>query len=224
MSTRYLTLHWFPREDDPAGEPRLGLAVPKSVGNAVVRNRLKRQLRETWQELADADSARPRLRARRAAGRRRAGRHARPRVARRAGDRGAREGGSMRYVGIALVHALALHVRPADAGGDVQVPPELLAVRDRRVPRARPRQGRDLRQLAARSAATRGATAASTARRMRGSGAADPRRSARHEPARPPARVHRTRCVRSSTSSSASSSGCTRRSGSRGRGRSSCSR
>ena len=52
VSTRYLTLHWFPREDDPAGEPRLGLAVPKAVGNAVVRNRLKRQLRETWQELA----------------------------------------------------------------------------------------------------------------------------------------------------------------------------
>jgi ribonuclease P protein component len=52
VSTRYLTLHWFPRDDDPAGEPRLGLAVPKSVGNAVVRNRLKRQLRETWQELA----------------------------------------------------------------------------------------------------------------------------------------------------------------------------
>jgi ribonuclease P protein component len=51
-STRYLTLHWFPREDDPAGVPRLGLAVPKSVGNAVVRNRLKRQLRETWRELA----------------------------------------------------------------------------------------------------------------------------------------------------------------------------
>jgi ribonuclease P protein component len=51
-STRYLTLHWFPREDEPASEPRLGLAVPKAVGNAVVRNRLKRQLRETWQELA----------------------------------------------------------------------------------------------------------------------------------------------------------------------------
>ncbi|MCY7303860.1 MAG: ribonuclease P protein component [Thermoleophilia bacterium] len=52
VSTRYLTLHWFPREDDPSGEPRLGLAVPKSVGSAVVRNRLKRQLRETWQEVA----------------------------------------------------------------------------------------------------------------------------------------------------------------------------
>jgi len=52
VSTRYLTLHWFPREDDPSGEPRLGLAVPKAVGNAVTRNRVKRQLRETWRELA----------------------------------------------------------------------------------------------------------------------------------------------------------------------------
>jgi ribonuclease P protein component len=45
-------LYWFPRaDDDEPGEPRLGLAVPKSVGNAVVRNRVKRQLRETWREL-----------------------------------------------------------------------------------------------------------------------------------------------------------------------------
>jgi ribonuclease P protein component len=51
-STRYLTLHWFHREGEPDGEPRLGLAVPKSVGNAVVRNRVKRQLRATWQELS----------------------------------------------------------------------------------------------------------------------------------------------------------------------------
>ncbi len=34
-------------------EPRLGLAVPRSVGRAVVRNRVKRQLRETWRELAE---------------------------------------------------------------------------------------------------------------------------------------------------------------------------
>ena len=54
VSTRYLTLHWFPREDDPDGQPRLGLAVPKSVGTAVVRNRIKRQLRETWRALEDA--------------------------------------------------------------------------------------------------------------------------------------------------------------------------
>jgi ribonuclease P protein component len=57
VSTRYLTLHWFPREDEPDGVPRLGLAIPRSVGTAVVRNRVKRQLRETWRELAD--SARP---------------------------------------------------------------------------------------------------------------------------------------------------------------------
>ncbi|HXH87815.1 MAG TPA: ribonuclease P protein component [Gaiellaceae bacterium] len=51
-TTRYLVLYWFPRaEDDDATEPRLGLAVPKSVGNAVVRSRVKRQLRETWSEL-----------------------------------------------------------------------------------------------------------------------------------------------------------------------------
>ena len=52
VSTRYFTLHWFPRDDEPDGMPRLGLAIPKAVGNAVTRNRLKRQLRETWVELA----------------------------------------------------------------------------------------------------------------------------------------------------------------------------
>jgi len=50
ISTRTLTVHWFAREDD--GDPRLGLAVPKSVGGAVDRNRLKRQLREIWREVA----------------------------------------------------------------------------------------------------------------------------------------------------------------------------
>jgi ribonuclease P protein component len=50
-STRYLTLHWVPREDDPDDAPRLGLAVPKSVGSAVVRNRVKRLLREAWRSL-----------------------------------------------------------------------------------------------------------------------------------------------------------------------------
>jgi len=48
-STRFLTLHWFERAtDDDAAEPRLGLAVPRAAGNAVVRNRIKRQLREIW--------------------------------------------------------------------------------------------------------------------------------------------------------------------------------
>jgi ribonuclease P protein component len=52
-STRFLVLYWFGREDG-VDEPRLGLAVPKAVGNAVARNRIKRQLRETWRERLDA--------------------------------------------------------------------------------------------------------------------------------------------------------------------------
>jgi ribonuclease P protein component len=47
VGTRFLVLYWFKREDG-AGDPRLGLAVTKGVGNAVVRNKLKRQLREAW--------------------------------------------------------------------------------------------------------------------------------------------------------------------------------
>ena len=53
VSTRSLTLHWFAREEDPEGGSRLGLAVPRSVGSAVARNRLKRQLREVWSEVGD---------------------------------------------------------------------------------------------------------------------------------------------------------------------------
>ena len=47
VSTRFLVLYWFPREEAEA-DPRLGLAVPKGSGSAVARNRLKRQLREAW--------------------------------------------------------------------------------------------------------------------------------------------------------------------------------
>jgi len=50
VSTRFLTLYWFPRADG-ADEPRLGLAVPKANGTAVVRNRVKRRLREAWRSL-----------------------------------------------------------------------------------------------------------------------------------------------------------------------------
>ena len=47
VSTRYLVLYWFPRDDGEA-DPRLGLAVPKAAGGAVARNRIKRRLREAW--------------------------------------------------------------------------------------------------------------------------------------------------------------------------------
>jgi ribonuclease P protein component len=50
VSTRFLVLYWFPR-DDGGDEARLGLAVPKGNGTAVVRNRVKRQLREAWRAL-----------------------------------------------------------------------------------------------------------------------------------------------------------------------------
>jgi ribonuclease P protein component len=51
VSSRFLVLYWFPHEDPAA--PRFGFSVPKSVGGAVERNRIKRQLREVWQERLD---------------------------------------------------------------------------------------------------------------------------------------------------------------------------
>jgi ribonuclease P protein component len=52
VSTRFLVLYWFAR-DEEGDEPRLGIAVPKSTGGAVVRNRTKRQLREAWRALLE---------------------------------------------------------------------------------------------------------------------------------------------------------------------------
>ena len=48
VSSRFLVLYWFGQEEPP--EPRFGMSVPRSVGNAVARNKLKRQLRELWRE------------------------------------------------------------------------------------------------------------------------------------------------------------------------------
>jgi ribonuclease P protein component len=53
VSTRFLTLYWFAR-DESIGAPRLGFAVPKAVGNAVVRNRIKRQLRDIVRDRLEA--------------------------------------------------------------------------------------------------------------------------------------------------------------------------
>jgi ribonuclease P protein component len=51
VSTRFLVLYRFDRDAEEEGEARLGIAVPKKIGGAVVRNRIKRRLREVWREL-----------------------------------------------------------------------------------------------------------------------------------------------------------------------------
>lgn len=48
VSTRFLVLYWFPRQDEGESDSRLGLAVPRRTGSAVVRSRIKRRLREIW--------------------------------------------------------------------------------------------------------------------------------------------------------------------------------
>ena len=52
VSSRFLVLYWFPQEEPAA--PRFGFSVPRSVGGAVERNRIKRQLREIWGARLDA--------------------------------------------------------------------------------------------------------------------------------------------------------------------------
>ena len=51
VSSRFLVLYWFGQEEST--EPRFGLSVPRAVGNAVTRNKLKRQLRELWSARLD---------------------------------------------------------------------------------------------------------------------------------------------------------------------------
>jgi ribonuclease P protein component len=52
VSSRYLVLYTFVRPDDtPTDHPRLGLAVSRRVGNSVERNKVKRLLREAFDQL-----------------------------------------------------------------------------------------------------------------------------------------------------------------------------
>lgn len=52
-SNRYLVLYSFARGDDAEQGIRFGVSVGRKVGNAVVRNRVKRTIREAYTELAD---------------------------------------------------------------------------------------------------------------------------------------------------------------------------
>jgi ribonuclease P protein component len=46
-ASRHLVVYVFPPDDLARGDgPRIGITVPKRVGSAVARNRIKRQLRE----------------------------------------------------------------------------------------------------------------------------------------------------------------------------------
>jgi ribonuclease P protein component len=51
VSSRFLVLYWFPQEEATA--PRFGFSVPRAVGGAVERNKIKRQLREVWRSRLD---------------------------------------------------------------------------------------------------------------------------------------------------------------------------
>jgi len=55
VSSRFLVLYWLPQEEP--SEPRIGFAVPRAAGGAVERNRIKRRLREVWNERLDRVSA-----------------------------------------------------------------------------------------------------------------------------------------------------------------------
>ena len=150
VSTRSLTLHWFAREDEPDGQlPGRARGSPRGRHRSRAEPPQAPAARDVWTELAaEAPAGRDYVLV------------ARPGLAEPAATRGhewlveqVREVlgkvSRMRCLGIGARPRVAVDARPADAGRDVQVPPELLAVRARRVPRARARPRRDPRRLAA---------------------------------------------------------------------------
>ena len=167
-------VHWFARADDDLdGEPRLGLAVPRAVGSAVVRNRLKRQLREIWAELAgDVPRGRDYVLVARA-GPRGAGRDARPRVAHRAGSRGDRQSEHlMSRIGIAAVHLWRHTLGLLTPAGTCKYHPSCSQYALDALRELRARSEAPSSPAGACSAAIRGATAGSTTRTTRRSSGA----------------------------------------------------
>ena len=53
FGNRHLVLHVFPRPGAEADRVRIGLSVSRKVGGAVVRNKVKRLLREAWAVVGD---------------------------------------------------------------------------------------------------------------------------------------------------------------------------
>lgn len=47
-ANRFLVFYSFPRSDPAAPQPRLGISVGRKIGGAVVRNKIKRVLREVF--------------------------------------------------------------------------------------------------------------------------------------------------------------------------------
>ena len=52
VSGRHIQIFLLP--SDPSGRPRLGISVPRRVGTAVVRNRVRRRLRELFRRRRSA--------------------------------------------------------------------------------------------------------------------------------------------------------------------------